>query len=88
MNSNQSDQNPQQNQGAGYASSMQGQSDMGGGQGAFGSGVAGGYQNNQQQQQAPQGQQGQQGQQDWLDKGIEFAADKAGYNIVSGNFQF
>ena len=53
---------------------------MGGGYGAHGSGVAGGYEGNQ-----AQGQQGGQGveKQDWLDKGIQAGGKKFGMNIVS-----
>lgn len=83
MSSNQSSQVSQENQGAGYVSSMQGENNMGGGQGVFGSGVAGGYIGNKQQQRTQQPQQ----QQDWLDKGIEFAGKETGLNIVCGNFQ-
>ncbi|KZT63181.1 hypothetical protein DAEQUDRAFT_734112 [Daedalea quercina L-15889] len=76
-------------QGSAY-DSMQGgqqqQGSMGGGQGAFGSGVAGGYgSNNSQSQQTAQGQNQNQSQtgekQDWLDKGIEALGAKAGHNI-------
>lgn len=56
---------------------------MGGGYGAQGSGVAGGYEGNQasQGQQAAGAQSGE--KQDWLDKGITAAGKKFGYNIVS-----
>lgn len=47
---------------------------MGGGVGAHGSGVAGGYEGGQQQPAEKQ---------DWLDKGIEMAGKKTGFNIVS-----
>ena len=79
--------------GEGY-SQMQGkaeQQDMGGGGGVHGSGIAGGYEGSQ----ASSGtgsfggmqQGGQSGEkQDWLDKGIEMAGKKAGFNIVSSNW--
>jgi len=74
-----------QGQGGGYDNLQQSQQDgMGGGQGAMGSGVAGGYDGNSQQQQNQNQNQssGQnQGQQDWLDKGIEFMGQKAGMNV-------
>ncbi|KAH9838027.1 uncharacterized protein C8Q71DRAFT_857194 [Rhodofomes roseus] len=75
-------------QGGQQQGGQQPQRGMGGGQGAFGSGVAGGYgSNNSQGQQNQQGQgqqgQGQQGaeKQDWLDKGIEALGNKVGHNV-------
>jgi len=69
-----------QGQGGGYDNVQQsGQDDMGGGQGAMGSGVAGGYEGNSQNTQNTQNT--GQGQQDWLDKGIESAGQKAGFNV-------
>jgi len=74
---------------------MGGGDEMGGGQGAHGSGVAGGQgqqfggqqQQGQQQQGQQQGAQGAQQpeKQDWLDKGVEWASKKAGYNISDQN---
>ena len=69
--------NPQQFQssaGEGYSQMTNSSNDagMGGGQGVHGSGVAGGY----------EGSGNTQEKQDWLDKGIEFAGKKAGFNIV------
>lgn len=63
--------------------SSQGENDMGGGRGAMGSGVAGGYEgsNQEETQSQTQGQTGE--KQDWLDKGIESFGKKAGINIVS-----
>ncbi|GJE93899.1 hypothetical protein PsYK624_100640 [Phanerochaete sordida] len=71
------------NVGGGYeqAASKPENQAMGGGEGAHGSGVAGGWdgQSGQQQQQQPAEKQ------DWLDKGIEFAGKKAGVNISDAN---
>ncbi|KAI8970631.1 hypothetical protein BD414DRAFT_502057 [Trametes punicea] len=53
--------------------------DMGGGQGAVGSGVAGGYSGNQSQSQTSSEKQ------DWLDKGIEAIGKKAGVNVSDKN---
>ena len=62
--------------------------DMGGGAGAHGSGIAGGWGGPADSQGGVSQQSGQTGQtgekQDWLDKGIEFAGKKAGMNVVSG----
>lgn len=57
--------------------------EMGGGVGAHGSGVAGGYESNQNQQQTQPAE-----KQDWLDKGIEMAGKKAGVNIVRLNSKY
>ena len=87
-------------QGAGYDSVRGGyqqapQHDMGGGQGAMGSGVAGGHEgsasnnasSNSSYDTASQSQGTGQGQpaekQDWLDKGLEAMGKKAGYSMVS-----
>ncbi len=61
--------------GQGYDSMTNSSNDtgMGGGAGAHGSGVAGGYEGSGQTQE----------KKDWLDKGIEFAGKKAGFNVVS-----
>ncbi|KAL7284412.1 hypothetical protein ACG7TL_001702 [Trametes sanguinea] len=73
--------NQGQGQGGAYDEMQSSQSnDMGGGQGAMGSGVAGGYEGNQQSQQP---QQTGTEKKDWLDKGIEAIGKKAGINIVS-----
>lgn len=68
----------QMNVGGGYeqAASKPENQDMGGGVGAHGSGVAGGYEGNQQQSGEKK---------DWLDKGIEFAGKKAGVNVSDAN---
>ncbi|EMD36190.1 hypothetical protein CERSUDRAFT_95538 [Gelatoporia subvermispora B] len=63
-----------------------GEDHMGGGQGSFGSGVAGGggqAPSNQQQQQQGQGQPAE--KQDWLDKGLQGLSKKAGYNLSAQN---
>jgi len=67
-----------QGQGAGYDQASQSSNDdgMGGGAGAQGSGVAGGYGGSQQQSGEKQ---------DWLDKGIEAAGQKAGFNVSNAN---
>ncbi|KAI0353333.1 hypothetical protein OH77DRAFT_1458393 [Trametes cingulata] len=52
---------------------------MGGGQGAMGSGVAGGY-SGQSGQTQPTGE-----KQDWLDKGLEAVGKKAGVNVSDKN---
>ena len=73
--------NQSQDQGAyNELQNSQGNSDMGGGRGAMGSGVAGGYggSSGYQQQQSQTGE-----KKDWLDKGIDALGDKAGFNIVS-----
>lgn len=61
--------------GDGYGQMTNSQNDtgMGGGAGTHGSGVAGGYEGNQQQPAEKQ---------DWLDKGLQFASKKVGYNLV------
>ncbi|EMD36229.1 hypothetical protein CERSUDRAFT_95573 [Gelatoporia subvermispora B] len=74
--------------GANSGPGMGGEDQMGGGQGLFGSGVAGGggqAPSNQQQQQQQQGQSQPAEKQDWLDKGIEWASQKAGYNMSDQN---
>ena len=64
------------------AQASQTEGGMGGGVGAHGSGVAGGYSSNADQSQTnTSGQTGE--KQDWLDKGIEWAGKKAGVNVVS-----
>ena len=80
---------------SGYDQMASSQNDqgMGGGYGAHGSGVAGGYEGSgaqsqgQQQQQQPGVGSGSTGQpaekQDWLDKGITAAGKKFGFNVVS-----
>ena len=79
---------------SGYDQMASSQNDqgMGGGYGAHGSGVAGGYegsgtQGQGQQQQQPGVGSGSTGQpaekQDWLDKGITAAGKKFGFNVVS-----
>lgn len=76
--------NQSQDQGA-YSEmqSGQGSNDMGGGRGAMGSGVAGGYEGNSQSSQTTQtGEKA-----DWLDKGLESLGKKAGVNIVSLSLQ-
>ena len=57
--------------------------DMGGGGAVAGSGVAGGYENNQNQSQPATGMAQTGEKQDWLDKGIEAAGRKFGINVVS-----
>ncbi|KAI0763959.1 hypothetical protein BD413DRAFT_616012 [Trametes elegans] len=52
---------------------------MGGGHGAMGSGVAGGYSSNQSQSQTS----GEKA--DWLDKGIEAIGKKAGFTVSDKN---
>ncbi|OSD07708.1 hypothetical protein PYCCODRAFT_1401669 [Trametes coccinea BRFM310] len=75
--------NQGQGQGGAYDELQSSQSnDMGGGQGAMGSGVAGGYEGNQQSQQP---QQSGTEKKDWLDKGIEAIGKKAGINISDKN---
>ncbi|KAJ8475358.1 hypothetical protein ONZ51_g6596 [Trametes cubensis] len=72
--------NQGQGQGGAYDQMQSAQSsDMGGGQGAMGSGVAGGYSGNQSQSQ-PSGE-----KRDWLDKGIEAIGKKVGVNISDKN---
>ncbi|KAI0778001.1 hypothetical protein BC629DRAFT_1736179 [Irpex lacteus] len=63
--------------GQGYDSMTNSSNDtgMGGGAGAHGSGVAGGYEGSGQTQE----------KKDWLDKGIEFAGKKAGFNVSDKN---
>lgn len=63
------------------------QEGMGGGEGAHGSGVAGGYQGSQQNAQTQAQGQGQAAgttaeKQDWLDKGIIGVGKKLGFNVV------
>ncbi|KAI0916094.1 hypothetical protein AcV5_002939 [Taiwanofungus camphoratus] len=82
--------NQGQGTGGGYDNTQQTQQqDMGGGRGAFGSGVAGGYEGNQNQGQQNQGQEQQQNpgqgqqQQNWLDKGVGYVGQKAGVNVTN-----
>ena len=60
--------------------SSQGSDDMGGGRGAMGSGVAGGYGGTSGNQQQVQGE-----KKDWLDKGISALGNKFGVNVVSAS---
>ncbi|TCD60932.1 hypothetical protein EIP91_009285 [Steccherinum ochraceum] len=70
---------------AGYDSVRSDDQGMGGGQGAHGSGVAGGYEGTQPAQ-STQGTQQQTGEkQDWLDKGITAAGKKLGFNVSESN---
>ncbi|KAI0634897.1 hypothetical protein C8Q77DRAFT_1054645 [Trametes polyzona] len=70
--------NQGQGRGGAYDEMQSSQSEsMGGGQGAMGSGVAGGYSGNQQSSTGEK--------KDWLDKGIESLGKKAGVNISDKN---
>ncbi|KAI0682733.1 hypothetical protein BC835DRAFT_1398696 [Cytidiella melzeri] len=75
----------QQGEGAGYDQMTNSADDtgMGGGQGVHGSGVAGGYGGQSQSQTQTQSQPAE--KQDWLDKGLEMAGKKAGYNLSDAN---
>ncbi|RDX46451.1 hypothetical protein K466DRAFT_582388 [Polyporus arcularius HHB13444] len=78
--------NQSQDQGAySQMQGSQGSDDMGGGRGAMGSGVAGGYEGNSQgnSQSSQTSQTGE--KQDWLDKGIESLGKKAGVNVSDKN---
>jgi len=58
---------------------------MGGGAGAMGSGVAGGHEGQASAAQQTGQQQGQGEKQDWLDKGIQSAGQKFGFNVSAAN---